>query len=308
MKPLISKKTIGSILSICIPNSFNIRSILVTTSSVLLLSYVPDFSDLDLPESKVNMVQFSAFDTQTINGQSSSMTASPHHGHLKLMASNSDEAFSTDVYFNENATLGLDPGYDALVFNGIAPDFSLYSFLVEDITGGLPFAIQSLSETAIDNVVISLGMNASQGQELTFSIVETDLPESIDVYLEDKENNSFTLLNNNNYQIIADNDMSGAGRFYLWFGGNALSVSNSPMDQLDITTNPMDHTIIISGQLPHATRLKLYNMSGKMLINQALDMTSLRQAIDISNLVSGVCILELNSTGHGKRVEKLILR
>ncbi|WP_299525374.1 T9SS type A sorting domain-containing protein [Winogradskyella sp.] len=308
MKPTISKKTNGSILRNCIPNSFNIKSVLVAVSSVLLLSYLSDFSGSDLSTSKASMIQFLPSDTQAKNVQSFPIINDPHHGHVKLMVRSGNQTYTTDVYFNENATLGLDPGYDALMFNGFTPDFSLYSFLVEDTTDGLPFTIQALSETAIDNVVISLGMNASQGQEISFSIAETDLPESINVYLEDEESNSFTLLNNNNYQTIADNNISGAGRFYLRFEGNALSVSESLINRLDIFTDHSDKTIVINGQLPYATNLKLYDINGKLLIYKVLDVNSIKQTIDIANLVSGICILELTNAGSRKRVEKLILR
>ncbi|WP_299362096.1 PQQ-dependent sugar dehydrogenase [Winogradskyella sp.] len=234
--------------------------------------------------------------------------SSPHHGHIKLVINSDVSFYATDVYFNENATLGLDPGYDAAIFNGNAPDFALYSLLVEDITGGLPFAIQALAETALGNVVIPLGINASQGQQITLSIAETDLPSSINVYLEDTLNNTFTLLNDNNHQFILDSDISGDGRFYLRFEGSSLSISESPIDQLEIFTNQSDKTIVINGQLPHATDFKLYDITGKLIISNSLDITSIRQVIDVNSVVTGVYILELNNSANQKRIEKLIIK
>jgi len=239
-------------------------------------------------------------------GRASSSSA--HHGHLQLMIDSNGSTYGTDIYFNENATLGLDPGYDAAIFNGVAPEFSLYSILVEDITDGLPFTIQALSETALDNVIVPLGVNANQGQQITFSISDSDIPSSVDVYLEDTQNNTFTLLNDSDYEFTPDADMSGPGRFYLRFEGNALSVDESPIDQLEIFANQSDRTIVITGQLPYDTDFKLYDISGKVIMASSLDVNSLRQVIYTPHIVSGVYIIELNDSNNQKRIEKLIIQ
>jgi hypothetical protein len=52
---------------------------------------------------------------------------------LHLNASTATEDYSTQFYFNDNASQGLDVGYDAAVF-GAVPAFSIYSLLVQDNT------------------------------------------------------------------------------------------------------------------------------------------------------------------------------
>ncbi len=46
---------------------------------------------------------------------------------LKLNVSNATKNYNTDFYFNDNATLSLDQGYDAIIWNDIPPSFSVYS-------------------------------------------------------------------------------------------------------------------------------------------------------------------------------------
>ncbi|MBU2929013.1 hypothetical protein, partial [Winogradskyella psychrotolerans] len=99
---------------------------------------------------------------------------------LNINASNTD--YSTEFYFNDHASLGLDLRYDGKILGNVAPSFALYSHLVEDNTG-LPVALQALHPTDLENTIIPLGVNSNQGEQLTFSISETTLPSDVEVYL-----------------------------------------------------------------------------------------------------------------------------
>ena len=49
-----------------------------------------------------------------------------------------------------------------------------------------------------------------------FSVKTTDLPEGVDVFIEDKEQNTFTKLNDNeSYTIKTTEQVNGTGRLYL---------------------------------------------------------------------------------------------
>lgn len=235
-------------------------------------------------------------------------STSAHHGHLELKANTNATEFTTDFYFNDNATQGLDPGYDAAIYGGNPPAFSIYSHLVEDITGGVPFSIQALSSNAVNNVIIPIGVNANQGQQISFSISESDLSPDVDIYIEDTENNTFTLLNDSSYSFTADTDLSGAGRFYLRFEGNALSTIESSINKLEIYSDKSTKSVIIKGQLHTDTDVVIYDLSGKILLNNKLDITKNRQTISVEQLSAGVYILELTSKLNSKRIEKIVIR
>jgi hypothetical protein len=74
-------------------------------------------------------------------------------GFVKLKIDNSSSIFFTDIYFNSNASLGLDPGYDAALFGGTAPAYSIYSLLVEGNTG-VPLGIQTLGSNDLSSVTV----------------------------------------------------------------------------------------------------------------------------------------------------------
>ena len=66
----------------------------------------------------------------------------------------------TDIAYNEKMTLGLDPSYDAGLLRG-SNKLSVYSHLVND--NGLDFAIQCLPENQLENMVVPIGIDRSQG-------------------------------------------------------------------------------------------------------------------------------------------------
>ncbi len=99
------------------------------------------------------------------NGQDSSVS------HLRLTIDNSSTSYSTDFYFTDNCTLELDPGYDAGSFDARYSDLSIYSHLVSNNTG-IDMAIQALSSSDMNDVVIPLGINAVQGLQIKVSIAK----------------------------------------------------------------------------------------------------------------------------------------
>ncbi|BAO77309.1 PQQ-dependent sugar dehydrogenase [Winogradskyella sp. PG-2] len=226
---------------------------------------------------------------------------------FSLKLNTDDLSYSTKFYFDSNTTLGLDPGYDAALFASILPEFVIYSNLVEG-NSGVPYAIQSIDDSNLENVVINIGVNASQGQNIIFSVDENDIPDSKNVYLEDRLLNTFTLLNTDTYSIIADTNLSGIGRFYLSIESNLLSTNDLPLDELLIYTNNSEKTIVIEGSIKNATNFKLYDINGRILKSIKLDVANSLQTINVEELSAGIYIAELSSSANEKRIEKLIVK
>ncbi|WP_353778051.1 T9SS type A sorting domain-containing protein [Winogradskyella sp. 3972H.M.0a.05] len=227
--------------------------------------------------------------------------------HLRLGISSDDDNYTTDFYFNENASLGLDPGYDAAIWGGTAPAFAVYSHLVED-NAGIPMAIQALhSDDLYNNVVIPLGVNANAGEQLSFEILETTFPGTVNVYLEDTLTNTITLLTTGAYIITPNQDIDGTGRFYLRFEEDALSTVENELETLNIYANHTEDTIVISGLLSEGTNFKLYDIQGRMVLDTELQTQTMVQSIDVSMFNDGVYVVELKNNNR-RKTQKLILR
>lgn len=233
-------------------------------------------------------------------------TPSAHIGFLKLKSSALNSEYTTDIYFNTNATSGLDPGYDAALYTGSAPAFAIFSHLVDD-DSGVPFMIQALDEVALNNATIALGVNAAQGQEITISIEASDLPDTVNVYLEDTAHNTFTLLNSDTYTFIAQSDLSGVGRFYIRFENEVLNIDNPTLNVLKIAANQTERTIEIIGPLEAQTTLVLYDINGRKILDTNLDLTSTNQSVNVKHLSIGIYIVKLTMVSGNTRVQKLVI-
>ena len=233
-------------------------------------------------------------------------TTDPVNYNLELTLSTTNANFNTDFYFNTMSSQGLDPGFDSQVFGGSAPGFAIYSHLVQDNTG-IPMAIQSLSDTDLTSVTIALGVNANQGEQVTFSISETTLPSSINVYLEDNVANTFTLLNTSDYVLTPNTNLSNTGRFYLHFSNSVLSISDNTFDGLTIYTNASNRSIAIAGDVANNTIAKVYDIQGRLIVSKPLTASLRLQTIDMTNVNTGVYIVELNN-GNQNKTQKVILK
>ncbi|MDC1505106.1 T9SS type A sorting domain-containing protein [Winogradskyella sp.] len=224
-----------------------------------------------------------------------------------LKLSQPNDSFNTDFYFTNAATQGLNPGYDAGLFGGAAAPFALYSHLVQD-NQGVPFAIQALGGTDYTNVTIALGVNAAQGEQLTFSITASNLPNNAEVYLEDNVTNIYTLLNNANYVVTPSTDLNGTGRFFLHFTNNVLGVVDNSLNNLNIYTNQNDRTVVISGELKTKTTARLYDLQGRLVITTLLNTNSRLQKINTTNLSTGIYIIKLTDSTNQNITQKIILK
>ena len=221
-----------------------------------------------------------------------------------LMSSNS-QSFSTDIYIMDNTTLGLDLGYDASHFDGAPSSFSIYSELVENNTGR-DMAIQAINPNDVsNNPIIPLGVNVSQGEQITISLTDSNINST--VYLEDALTNTFTLLNDTDYTFTANTDLSDTGRFYLRFEQNSLSTNEPDLDKIQIYTDSEAEQIVIKGLLTETTQLTLYDIQGRQILKQELNVNSSINTISTDQFMKGVYLVQLNNSLN-KISKKLIVR
>ena len=214
---------------------------------------------------------------------------------LKLELNNNSQLYTTDIYFTDASSLGLDIGYDASVFGYVAPAYSIYSQLVND-NQGIDMAIQCVGNSDLsNNVIIPLGINASQSQQLTVRIVDSTLPENTNVYLEDNVANTTILLNTNDYVFTPDTNLSDVGRFFLRFETETLSVIENELNDLVIYNTNSPKVLHVKGQLTDSATLYLYDIQGRTVLTAKLKSNTNAQQIDISNIGIGVYIAKIDS-------------
>ena len=225
-------------------------------------------------------------------------------GHSILSLENSSTSFNTEVYFNDNTTSGIDIGYDAEHFGGAPSEFSLFSAIPQN-SEYLEMAIQAISNDDADNIIIPLGIYASQGEELTISLESTNVNHTI--YLEDSFTNTLTLLNDSNYQFTPDTDLNGTGRFYLRFNQSSLSVDEADLTKLEVyALSDIDH-ISINGLVKEDTKVTLFDVHGRTISNTEIKAKTTQSTMSTSGLADGIYIILLDN-GIETFSKKLVLR
>lgn len=228
--------------------------------------------------------------------------------HLQLELSNATQGiFKTDFYFTNNASSGMDFNYDASIYGDqAASGFALYSHLLEN-NEGIDMSIQSLGFDALGNSVIPLGVHMPQGQQLTIRISESTIPDNIDVYLEDTLNNTFTLLNDNEYIITLSEDLTDIGRYFLRFNEDTLSTGITEGDRLEIYSDAQSKVLYVKGQLYENTELKVYDIQGRLVKTTMLKSNQVLQRLNVSNLTTGAYIVTLKNSTQVK-TQKVVIR
>ncbi len=226
--------------------------------------------------------------------------------YLKLYLSAGSKNYRTDFYFNDNASTDLDSGYDASVWNNVPEDFSLHSYLVEN-DNDVAMAIQALHNNDLYNVTIPLGVNANSNETLEFSILESTIPEGINIYLDDTVAETITLLNNESYTMTPNTDLNGKGRFYLRFVSESLSINKTNLERMQIFTNQKQRQLTIIGTLVNPAKLDVYDLQGRLVKSVDLAANTNSQHINISELSSGVFIVDIK-TKNAKKTQKIILK
>ena len=127
------------------------------------------------------------------------------------------------------------------------------------------------------------------------------------VYLEDALTNTFTLLNTSDYSFTADTDLSDTGRFYLRFAQNTLSVIDSDLYNIQVYSDSNLEQIVVKGQLSEDTKLTLYDIQGREILNKALDSNNNVHTINTSQYTSGIYLVKL-SNSLNSMTKKLIIR
>ncbi len=222
-----------------------------------------------------------------------------------LQLSNSETIATTSIYFIEGTTRGLDHGYDASHYAGKAAAFSIFTNLVED-NQGADIAIQSLPYDDFNDSVIPLGVKAQAGTALTISLGDNaTLPNHINVYLEDRELKTLTLLNESDYVFTPNLELRGTGRFFLRYSNKEIP-NVGGLDDILIYSNNASREIIIKGQLSENSYLNIYDIHGRLVNTKTLDDSSLINTVDVNTLSSGVYIAELSSGSISKTLKLIV--
>jgi hypothetical protein len=212
---------------------------------------------------------------------------------LKLYEGDS-EIDHTKFYFGDGLSLNLDPGYDAGHFNQGA---SLMSRLVEE-DEGVGLVINAMGIDSANDVVIPIELNREAGNNFRISIGTFNIDTAIKVYLEDNVQETMTLLNDQDFELTAENELNGIGRFFIHLTETVLSIDDKiETNYLNVFIADVNNFITVEGlaNQSNGTKLRLYTIRGKEVIFTTLNNTNNKQIISTQGLSTGIYIVKLES-------------
>ncbi|MFT5079075.1 MAG: hypothetical protein ACI9KI_002067 [Patiriisocius sp.] len=210
----------------------------------------------------------------------------------------------TRFYFDNGLTLGMDSGYDAGAYN---QNSSIMSRLIEE-EEGIGLGINAMGLKDLSAVSIPLEVNQLSNVSFRISLEDSTIPADVEVQLEDRLLNTLTLLNNEDFTLTAEEDLSGIGRFYLHLGNVTLGGDTFENDLISIYKGFNDDYITIEG-LPQSSKnnVKIYNLLGQLVTNKLLNVNQTKQTLPTKGFPSGVYVVELQS-GRSIVTKKVIVR
>ena len=217
------------------------------------------------------------------------------------------EKATTDFYFRDGLSLDLDPGYDAAAFN---QSMALSTRLPQG-SQETAFGINAMGMDAMQNTRVPLEIRQNAGQAFRVSIADMDLPEDIYVYLEDTLNGTLTSLKDQDFELVAQSNLSGSDRFFIVFKSNSVLSNGDTLgiNALNVYKANTDSFVTIAGISPELGKLNvsLYNILGQTVREKALSSATATQTISTDGLASGLYIVQIRS-GNQTTVKKIIVK
>ncbi|PQJ82137.1 BspA family leucine-rich repeat surface protein [Polaribacter glomeratus] len=225
---------------------------------------------------------------------------------IKLFVKEGKNTKYTRVFYIEGTTTSFDNGYDGTIFGNSNNSFQLYTQLVAN-NSGQKLGVQVLPNSDYENMLIPLGLKADAGKKVTFSSKSLNLPNGIKLFLEDKEMNTFTRLDQvgTNYSFTPKITLNGTGRFYLHTSNGALSVNETSVLKNITVYNLNPDTLRITGLPIGKSSIKLFNLLGKHVLNTSF-MSNGSYNATLPKRTAGVYIIQIENEAS-KLIKKIIL-
>ena len=182
------------------------------------------------------------FVQSTANGGTFSVTESMQmhdtnnvsiHPQIELSVTDGTQTKTTNVYYSNNGTTGLDNGYDSSLIETFRPEFpenltpdnlKLYTALVSDQVSE-KLMIQTVPNSNHETMIVPIGVEATSGTTLTFNASSFNF--TTPVFIEDREEGTFHPLNiNNSYEVTLTSDLNGCGEILCKIGSSLSRPNN----------------------------------------------------------------------------------
>ena len=136
------------------------------------------------------------------------------------------------------------------------------------------------------------------------------IPDNVNVYLEDSQQGTMTLLNEQDFELTPESTLSEVGRFYLHLTEDTFSNEDEvETNLLNVFKADYNNFITVEGLAMQSgnTNVKLYGLLGREILSTSLNNLTNTQIISTETIATGVYVIKLQS-GNTLLTKKLIIK
>ena len=203
---------------------------------------------------------------------------------------------STTLKYFSTTTSGFDLGWDAAAFNGGLDSFSIATHLVED-NEGVNYTLQCLNDNEYEKAPVALAVKAAANQEITFRAETSNLPQDMEVYLEDKINNIITKISDGaSYTLSLKKALEGIGNFYLHTSRTTLKTEDVLPSQrtISVHTTSNENLRVTGFEAQGNAVLRMYNTLGQEVFVHNFNLQNVNN-IALPSVHTGIYIVKIAS-------------
>lgn len=226
---------------------------------------------------------------------------------IVMQMTNGTNTKTSTVAYRSDASTEFDGGLDSSTFSlfSSGSSFDFYTQLVAN-NFGRKIEIQSLPDSDYENMIIPIGFKGLNGDVITISADVTGIPSGYGVYIEDKNDNSFTSIENTGetFSITLNSDVDGVGRLFLHVT-NTLSVGDHELTtKVNMFLTENNYLQVMGVELGKKASLKIYNIRGQEMFSTQFE-GEVSNKIALPRLRTGLYIIHVY-TDKGRTVKKIL--
>ncbi|TXD49568.1 MULTISPECIES: T9SS type A sorting domain-containing protein [unclassified Polaribacter] len=224
---------------------------------------------------------------------------------ITLSLQSGSNTTTTNIKYLQNATKGLDVGYDAGTYQEGSAVLAIDTHLVAD-SKGTNFTLQCLPNKEYETSIVPLSIKAPANESISFSAEAIHLPSDVKVFLEDKEAQTYTDITTSAYQVTSKKAFNGIGRFYIHTSNkNVLNTEDAAIvSTINMYKTSNTNLRVAGSQQKGSATLKMYTLLGKEVLSYNFEMATVNDIPLPQNLATGIYVVQLMANGT-KQTKKL---
>lgn len=232
---------------------------------------------------------------------------------INLFISNDQRLASTRLFYNEIGTPAMDPGYDSGTFSIKRLDIKTRLSESTEENANVDLATQTLSNLNFEEQIVPIALHTEEDQIVSISAEHINLPDHLEIYLEDRQEAQFYNLKKSSAKFVFENAQSEPGRFYLhtkqanfWEEEpEEEPLGAVPFDFHKLQGNVLYFEGITSNE---QYRISLYNLAGYKVVETAAEINPSNYEVQLPSYLSkGVYVLRIQKPDGKVMTKKIIV-